>query len=165
MATIQLRVEKEWRVVANSLDAAGHPDKRGGNLDLQGGSKIVWEASPGPGWVAQYKVKFRDSARPSQTAWPFVDAQPADQVLRLNRGASVTLTTLGGGLECIKYDVEVESSSGGPGVTPEPLDPMIIIRPNKVAAASHQATDGVLFGVTCAVVGAAAGALLTALWT
>ena len=38
----------------------------------------------------------------------------------------------------------------------EPLDPMIIIRP------AQTSTDSVLFGVTCAVVGAVAGALAMA---
>lgn len=158
MATIELDVDNEWRVVAKSLDANNQNDKRGGNLDLPGGSQVVWKASSSPGWVEKYKVTFRDSANPATKVWPFAGTEPAGRILLLNRGqSSDPLTTLGNGQQIIKYDVEVETnaSPGNPGKKPEALDPMIVIRPASITA------DSVTLGVTCAVLGALAGAAVT----
>jgi len=173
VTTISIGVDRAWRVFATD---------KGGNRDLDGGTAITWDARihDSPGWVTKFKVTFKDSATGNPT-WPFtkkINGEDAPdnhfEVLELTLGMPKTFVTRNDGLKTVKYDVAADgdppsppSPPGSPGPPDKvlALDPTIIIRPNKVVEASHQATDGVLFGVTCAVVGAAAGALLTALWT
>lgn len=170
MHRIELAISGGPTVIARDPSLSGRR-QHGGNIGAKPGETISWQcASNGQ----SYLVRFFDFVS-KENVWPF--AEQADQTekdpdpppntpnppdikyLKVNSMTARSLTfnyPFG-----VKYVVAVERP--GPHVTP--LDPMIIIRPSQVVEASHQATDGVMFGVTCAVVGAAAGAALTALWT
>jgi hypothetical protein len=154
MTTIKLDVKKDWRVIVMSLDANGNDDKRGGNLDLPGGSEVSWKADSSPGWVDRYEVTFSELAKPNERIWPFADAKPVDQILKVPRGQTVTLTAAGNGQQVVKYDVRAEVNSAGQE-KPAPYDPVIIIRPGlrSIVAA----------GLPWALAGAALGAVVTAL--
>jgi hypothetical protein len=154
MTTIKLDAKKDWRVIVMSLDANGNDDQRGGNLDLLGGSEVSWQADSSPGWVDRYEVTFSDLANPTERIWPFADAAPVDQILKVPRGQTVTLTTAGNCPEVVKYSVRAEVNSGAPE-RPVPYDPVIIIRPGLRSIVAS--------GLPWAVAGAALGAVLTAL--
>jgi hypothetical protein len=131
---------------------------------------ITWEAMPpgGPGGPGGpdgpvYTAKFR-ILQDNADAWPFVqkangrDVAPPGYTGPLvlpytldgQKLRSVNLTTKSPGVP-VKYTVTAE-----PPAQIDALDPMIIIRPLSFAAVN------VAFGVSCAVLGAIAGALLTA---
>lgn len=156
MTTVKIDVGRGWRVFATD---------KGGNVDLVGGSDMSLVAATGHPWVTKYKITFKDSQTGNPT-WPFTKKVNGDdapdghtEVLELTPGGSITRTLRDGALRIIKYDVAVEGDPPGPETEALALDPTIIIRPNSLANYS------VLFGVTCAVLGAAAGALLTVLLT
>lgn len=168
MTTIrfQLKKSKGYIVEAKTIPTGGNdPDHRDGNLDLPDGTKITWKASPGgPGGPDKtvYTARFRN-LQSNAEAWPFVEkadgtgeAPPGytgPLVLPYgdagNKVSSVSLTTKALGFP-VKYVVSAE-----PSPTIDPLDPMIIIRPLSLAKVN------VAFGVTCAVLGAVTGALVT----
>lgn len=170
MTTIrfQLKKSKGFLVEAKTIPTGGNgPDHRDGNLDVPDGTTITWKASPGgPGdshKTAVYTATFRN-LEDNAAAWPFIEtADGKDKappgytgplVLPYDDGgnsvSSVSLTTKALGFP-VMYKVSAE-----PSQTIDSLDPMIIIRPQTVAAVN------VAFGVSCAVLGAVAGALITA---
>ena len=155
---LRLKASKEFQIEARTFPAGGsQPDQRKGNVDTIGGDKIVWEAQP-DGDVSLYTVHFFD-LRDGSATWPFVEledgtgAAPDGYVgpLTLKPRDLVTLTTKSIDLPA-KYEV---SASRTDNRKVDDLDPMIIIRPALLAK------DSALFGVTCAVLGAAVGALAT----
>ena len=167
MTTIrfQLKKSKGFLVEAKTIPTGGNGhDHRDGNLDIPDGTKITWEATPGGQDKTVYTAAFRN-LQSNVDAWPFVEtadgtglAPPGyagPLVLPYVRDgksvSSVTLTTKSLGFP-VKYTV-----AAGPPATIDPLDPMIIIRPQSLASSVN-----VAFGVSCAVLGAVAGALLTA---
>lgn len=166
MTTIrfQVRKSKGFLVEAKTIPTGGNgPDHRDGNLDVAAGTKITWQAASGGSDKTVYTAEFRD-LQSNAKAWPFNEmangqgvAPPGytgPLVLPYQDGgqevASVSLTTRALGFP-VKYLVTAE-----PKDKIDPLDPMIIIRPQSLAAVN------VAFGVSCAVLGAVAGALITA---
>jgi hypothetical protein len=164
MTTIRLQLKKSkgYLIEAKTIPSGGSsPDHRDGNLDVPDGTKISWEASPGGQDTTVYTATFRNLQN-NAVAWPFVEkadgtgTAPAGYtgplvlpfVLGGKDVSSVELTTKSPGVP-VKYTV-----TAGPPANIDPLDPMIIIRPQSLASVN------VAFGVTCAVLGAIAGALL-----
>lgn len=166
MTTIrfQLKKSKGYLIEAKTIPSGGSvPDHRDGNLDVPDGTKISWKASPGGPATPVYTATFRNLQN-NAVAWPFVEnangtgTAPAGYTGPLvlpfdlggNKVSSVELTTKSLGVP-VKYTVTAE-----PPANIDPLDPMIIIRPQSFAALN------LALGATCAVLGAIAGALLTA---
>jgi len=166
MTTVRFQVKrsKGSLVEAETIPTGGNgPDHRFGNLDVPDGTNITWQAASGGSGKTVYTAEFRD-LQSNARAWPFKEtadgkgAAPPGYtgplVLPYQDGgkdvASVSLTTKALGFP-VKYTVTAE-----PQDKIDPLDPMIIIRPQSLAASN------VAFGVSCAVLGAVAGALITA---
>lgn len=156
MATIELNTQLvESRIVIAYDASSGSSSNEGGNVEATSGDTIGWQCAD----VDQsFLVRFYRFDT-GGNVWPF--SQQPDKssggnnpvrYLRVNsktvKNRTVTST------RNVKYVVEVES---GPAALP--LDPMIIIR------SKNFLKDSVLFGVTCAVVGAFLGALLVTWWT
>lgn len=166
MTTIRLKVKRsrDFRVEAKTIPSGkDQPDQSDGNIELPGGAKIKWDAElGGNSTVSKYTVEFRHLTN-AGLVWPFVEkadgtgVAPPDYtgplvlpyVLNGEKRDNVELTTKSGGVTA-KYTVTAEPSD-----KIDALDPMIIIRPQFAAV-------NVAFGVSCAVLGAVAGALLTA---
>lgn len=151
MATIELDTisVKEWVVVAYDPTSSKR-SRKGGNVEAQPGDALGWQcAKAGQSFLVRF-YRFDTDL----DAWPF--SQQPDKTdpginpvryLRVNSKTTkwVNVTSP----VTLKYEVQDESGKA------EPLDPVIIIRPALVAA------DSVALGVTCAVLGAVAGALVT----
>ncbi len=152
MVTIELNTKRVNGSVVVACDPSGGAAKRrGGNIEAQPGDAIAWQCA---NEAQSFLVHFFRLDTDADT-WPF--SQPPDktgpgpnpvQYLRVNSKNAKTVNVTSP--VTIKYEVEDESGSA------EPLDPMIIIRPQAPA------TLNVAFGVSCAVLGAVAGALVAA---
>jgi hypothetical protein len=149
--------KKEYRVVARSLNNSGQDDGKLGNLFPEAQGQIKWTAK-GEGWIKKYKIRFSVPGS-SANIWPFTtlaDGSPVppgfDGPLAIQPNESITLTLSPNAPADIKYSVKAEANAGK---DVDDLDPMIIIRPKSMAR------DSTVLGVTCAVLGAMAGALLT----
>jgi hypothetical protein len=152
MATIELNIKRMNGPVVVAYDpGGGAASRKGGDIETQPGDVIAWQcANESQSFLVRF-YRFDTSA----DIWPF--SQPPDktgpgpnpvQYLRVNSKNAKTVNVTSP--VTIKYEVEDESGSA------EPLDPMIIIRPQAPA------TLNVAFGVSCAVLGAVAGALVAA---
>lgn len=164
METIELDTKRvnDWIVIAyDPIDTK--PSRKGGNIIVDPATKTCWQCKKAN---ESYLVWFYDYAT-GDPVWPFLPNPPPDPVttppvpgvtsyLRVNSKDPIerVLNTS----KAVKYYAMAEHRPAA-----EWLDPMIIVRPNNVVEPSHRATDSVMFGVTCAVLGAAAGALLMAL--
>jgi hypothetical protein len=154
MTTITLKiVPKNGRQVQAQAKKAGD----GGNAVLPAQGKIEWKASGSD----VYRVIFQDLDDGTANKWIFPFVGNDDGVFGPNNAPSLEVTGAGETRELrpdapanIKYMVYSTSSPNA-----DFLDPVIIIRQKSGAS------ESMLLGVTCAVLGAFAGALLTALWT
>jgi len=156
MATIELSTKTvKERIVIAYDPISSNKSRKGGDVEAQPGDTLGWQcANENQSFLVRF-YRF-DTGTDS---WPF-SQQPDKTVPGINpvrylkvdskktKWVNVTSPV------SLKYEVEVET-----GPAAEPLDPMIIIWPAVVS------TDRIVFGVTCAVLGAIAGALLTALWS
>lgn len=154
MATIELSTKKvrERVVIAYDPDS-GKNSRKGGDVEVQPGDALGWQcANEGQSFLVRF-YRFDTGTN----AWPF-SQQPdkqdpgIDPVRYLRVDSKTTKWVNVTSPVALKYEVQVES-----GPAAEPLDPMIIVRTAYVAR-----DGGVLLGVTCAVLGAAVGAL--AMW-
>lgn len=165
MTTIRFQVKqsKGFLVEAKTIPTGGNgPDHRDGNLDVPAGTKITWEAKTSGSDSTVYTATFRD-LQSGADAWPFIEradgqgVAPAGYVGPLvlpcdidgRSASSVKLTT-----RSLGFPVKYRVAAAPPGNIDD-LDPMIIIRPQSLASVN------LAFGVSCAVLGAIAGALLT----
>lgn len=156
MTTIGLKIDRA--VIAYDPHGSG-PGQHGGNVGVESGDTVGWQcANNGHSFLVRF-YRFGTT----EGIWPFegdadlieADPDPEKPVIEYLRVESTTVKTKRLNTEeTLKYEVKVER---GPDAVP--LDPTIIIRSKNLAQHS------VIFGVTCAVLGAVAGALLTALWT
>lgn len=161
MAVIQIDTEqspapKQYRVVVKSLDVTGQDDGKLGNVTPEPQGQINWKAK-GPGWIRNYQIYFSVPGTQGYI-WPFTTLANGDPVppafagpLEIEPNKAITLTLISNAPEDIKYSAK---ATANPGKDVDDLDPMIIIRPK------FMARDGTTLGVTCAVLGAAAGALV-----
>lgn len=153
MATIELSTKQvNDRIVVAYDPQADKASRKGGDVETTTGDTLGWQcANESQSFLVRF-YRFDTDA----DIWPFSQAPDKSgtgpnpiRYLRVNskntRWVNVTSTFT------MKYAVEVEA-----GPAAEPLDPMIIIRQTQVAALD------VPLGVTCAVLGAVVGALLTA---
>lgn len=154
MTTITLKIgNSKVRQVQAQTKKTGD----GGNAILPAQGAIEWKASGND----VFRVIFQDLNEEAKNKWIFPFVGHDDGVFGPNNAPSLEVTGAGktrvlkdDAPASIKYEVYSTSDS-----STDHLDPVIIIRPRSIAK------DSMLFGVTCAVVGALAGALLTALWT
>jgi hypothetical protein len=159
MHKVELRMlmSGPFRIEAESF-VNGNPDQRKGNVDTLNGRRFQWTAQSDP-TLLRYVVTFRRLSD-GLTVWPFREnadgtgTAPANYVgpLTLTPGAAVSLTTKKIDWP-VKYEVTATRSDGD---NVDVLDPVIIIRP------ARNLEMDVALGVTCAVIGAIAGA--TATW-
>jgi|GEM_PF-3113646 len=168
MTTIRLGLKKpaEFQIEAKTIPTGGSgPDYREGNVETQGGTAITWKAKlGGTNEASKYTVTFRD-LRNGDPVWPFVEYADGTGVAPQNylgplvlpygpgNDKSVSLTTRSLDVAA-KYVVIAEPPGNA---TIDDLDPIIIIRQQS------SGTSNVALGVTCAVLGAVGGALVTAL--
>jgi len=162
MAVIRIDTErssakKEYRVVAQSLNVSGQDDGKLGNLFPDPQGQITWTAR-GEGWVKKYRIRFSVPGGQGYI-WPFTTLVGGGQVpagydgpLEIEPNKTETLTLNPAAPPDIKYAVKAEVNQGK---EVDDLDPMIIIRPKFMARESTS------LAVTCAVLGAVAGALIT----
>jgi len=157
MNTIELDTKKvKERIVIAYDPGSSNPSRKGGDLMVDAGNSIYWQCKNAN---ESYLVWFYDFTT-GAPVWPFAPSPPPDPVtnppvpgvtsyLRVNSKSAIerVLNTS----QDVKYYALAEHET-----TAEWLDPMIIIRPAQIAS------DSVLFGVTCAVAGAIAGALAMA---
>ncbi|MDP2325980.1 MAG: hypothetical protein Q8N51_18415, partial [Gammaproteobacteria bacterium] len=133
-------------------------DHRQGNLDVEEGEEVIWEANGANEAAKAFSVLFYrlDNGKP---IWPFTTLKdggtvpPAGYIgpLDLASGESTpALKTLAGAGK-VKYEVAAEERTGDPKI--DKCDPMIIIRPPVFSKA--------LFGSICVLLGAFGGAALT----
>ena len=158
MHKVELRLlpSGPFRIEAESF-VNGNSDQRKGNVDTLNGRRFQWTAQNDLN-VLRYVVTFKRLSD-GLAVWPFKEnadgtgTAPANYVgpLSLTPGASVSLTTRKFDWP-VKYEVTATRSDGA---NVDVLDPVIIIRPAKTLEMD------VAFGVTCAVVGAIAGAAAT----
>lgn len=159
MGTITIRttaISDTWRRICITQAPGG----KDGNLPVNRNATIAWKASEDG---ESFRVFFFDLDSPDIPIWPFregsgghpqdgLDDQQRPYLLVNNQAKPRKLKS--DAPIAIKYDVVAVNPANA-----DTLDPVIIIRHNSLAR------EGVLLGVTCAVLGAAAGALLVALWT
>lgn len=154
MTTITLKIgHKKVRQVQAHTKQAGD----GGNAVLPVQGKIEWKTSGND----VYRVIFKDLNDSATNKWIFPFVGIDDGVFGSNNAPSLEVTGAGktrvlraDAPANIKYEVYSTSEPSA-----DPLDPVIIIRQKNLAR------ESVALGVTCAVLGAVAGALLTAWWT
>lgn len=152
MATIELNTKRVNRPVVVAYDpTGGAASRKGGDIETQPGDVLAWQCA---NESQSFLVRFYRFDTGADT-WPFSQApdktDPGPNPVRYLRVNSKNPKKVNvNSPVTIKYEVADESGSA------EPLDPMIIIRPQALAAVN------VAFGVSCAVLGAVAGALLTA---
>lgn len=155
MTTIKLDVKPITPPRSRQVQASAKQIGDGGNVKLPPGAEIVWTANGND----VFRVIFQDldKSPPHNWIFPFegsddgpfgTDNAPSLEVKHTAGGTKTVLSA--GAPENIKYCVYSTSNTDA-----IPLDPMIVIRPALVAA------DSVILGVTCAVLGAVAGALAT----
>lgn len=151
MKTIGLKVGRA--VIAYDPDYSG-PGQHGGNVGVEQGDTLGWKCeNNGHAFLVRfYRFGTTDGI------WPFEEeADVVEGGIKYLEVRSTTVTTKTLNTEeTLKYEVKLVRPNEA---NVAPLDPTIIIRSKNLAKHS------VLFGVTCAVIGAIAGALLTALWT
>lgn len=155
----------------NEIIAVGNGVQQGGHVIVEPGERIDWKnLTPNSGGRV-FLVSFYDWTLGTKVpVWPF-KGQTLPPGLQCQGPASVPWLRVPGsgvrtdvdvapGTLLLKYDVHVEGVGGGnacaPDATITPLDPAIIIR-------TRSSGVNVAFGVTCAVLGAVAGALAVAL--
>jgi hypothetical protein len=157
MNTIELDTKKAKEQIVIAYDPSSSKlSRKGGDVVVDTGNTIHWQCKNSN---ESYLVWFYDFTT-GAPVWPFAPSPPPDPVtsppvpgvtsyLRVDSKSAIArvLTTS----QNVKYYAMAEHD-----MTAEWLDPMIIIRP------AQASTDSVLFGVTCAVVGAVAGALAMA---
>jgi hypothetical protein len=154
MTTITFKiVPKNGRQVQAQAKKAGD----GGNAVLPAQGTIEWKASGSD----VYRVIFQDLNDGATNKWIFPFVGNDDGVFGPNNAPSLEVTGAGK-TKALKADAPanikyVVYSTSNPNA--DFLDPVIIIRQKS------NANDGVALAVTSAVLGAFAGALLTALWT
>lgn len=154
MTTIKLAVMPIAPPRTRQIQASAKDAGDGGNAELPPGAEIVWTASGND----VFRVIFQDLDKsPPDWIFPFEgqhdgpfgpDNAPSLKVQHTPGGTKRVLSA--GAPENIKYSVYSTSETDA-----IPLDPMIVIRPVSMAR------DSVALGVTCAVLGAVAGALVT----
>jgi hypothetical protein len=170
MATIKLDLVKSKgrHVVAQTLSGpGGTATSKKGSVDLLAGNKIWWECDNSPGWLDRYEVRFRDHSSGSAT-WPFKEngdgtgTAPLGYLgpLILKKNSHVEVTTITGAPNLVAYDAIAfrDNDPQNPDPDVDALDPMIIIRPTAYQSSTF---NWVPLAVVSAVIGAAAGALLT----
>jgi hypothetical protein len=151
MATIKLTVRNsKVRQVRGNAGLAND----GGSAVLPPQSSVTWQAQGND----EFRVVFFDLA---QQAWIFPFDGIDDGVFGPQNapslkvtGAGVTKTLKAGAPVDIKYEAYCTTETNA-----DPLDPMMIIRPSSTV--SSESLSCVSVGVVSAVIGAAAGALLT----
>ncbi len=166
MSFIRLQINPALRMVF----AVGN-GVPGGNVLIDRHEIVEWRNGQPPNNRRVFLVRFFNwSGTNRNPIWPFANGSvaqnqqcvDADGVrwLRVADGPLKPALDPNLDLEFLEYKVFVEAEGGTINCIRdadiEPLDPMIIIR-NKSGAAS----DSVILGVTCAVLGAVAGALAT----
>lgn len=156
MATIELDTKKvKDRAVIAYDPSSDKRSRKGGDVEATTGDTLGWQcAHEGQSFLVRF---FRFDT--GTNTWPFSqnpdkEDPGVDPVRYLRVNSKVTKWVNVASPVMVKYEVQVES-----GPAAEPLDPMIIIRPARIA------TDLVPVGVTCAVLGAIAGAVLIRLWS
>jgi hypothetical protein len=154
MTTITLKIRS---TKVRQVQAHTKKDGDGGNTVLPPQGTVEWKASGGD----VFRVIFQDLNDGATNKWIFPFVGNDDGVFGPNNAPSLEVTGAGktrvlraDAPASIKYEVHSTSESSA-----DSLDPVIIIRQKNLAR------ESVLLGVTCAVLGAFAGALLTALWT
>lgn len=150
MTTITLKIRNSK---VRQVQAVAKKDDDGGNAVLLPQGSIEWKATGSD----VFRVIFFDLDK-EDWVWPFEGND--DGVFGPHNAPSLEVTGAGktrvlrsDAPPNIKYAVHAASVSNA-----DPLDPMIIVRPP-----STTASDGVLLGTVCAVLGAAAGAAAYAL--
>jgi len=166
MAVIALNL----RPPHNEITAVGN-GVAGGHVWVERIETIDWKNQTPTGASREFLVSFFDWTLGQKTPiWPFDSANlPAGSTcigpdaktwLRVPAAGVKTQLAVGASTLLVKYDVHVGTVGAGSACVPDasitPLDPAMIIRPRTSAV-------NVAFGVTCAVLGAVAGALVTAL--
>jgi hypothetical protein len=166
MAVIALNL----RPPHNEITAVGN-GVAGGHVWVERIETIDWKNQTPTSARRDFLVSFFDWTMGQKTPiWPFDSAGlPAGSTcvgpggttwLRVPASGVKTRLSVAAQISLIKYDVHVGTVGAGSACVPDPavppLDPAMIIRPQTSAV-------NVAFGVTCAVLGAVAGALVTAL--
>lgn len=145
MTTIKLKV-KQTKSKAVEAEAGS-----AGNIIVSPGTGIDWQGTGSH----DYRVTFRDLDTGAHI-WPFSAPSAVGSPPALTVGQGTVSTQLKSELPpSIKYEVEAVDSADV-----DALDPMIIIRPLATPVSSN---DDVTLGVVAAVVGAIAGAAITAM--
>jgi len=150
-------------VTARKNEVTQAPGGKNGNLPVSPNASIAWRAGV-PGEV--FQLFFYDLESPGTAFWPFIEVGPQghppdgyagpgthENPYLLVGNPAKPRKLKGDAPDAIKYDVVAMNPIGV-----DRLDPVIIIRPNSLAR------DSVLLGVTSAVLGAVAGAAVTALF-
>lgn len=143
----------------------------GGNVLVDSNELLEWRNGQPPTNRRVFLIRFFNWSGVNRSpVWPFADGA-VDQSQQCVDADGVRWLRLGDAnlkpafdptlnLEYLEYKVHVEAASSTitclRDTSIEPLDPMIIIR-NR----SGTSSSSVMLGVTCAVLGAAAGALAT----
>lgn len=150
MTTITLKIRNSK---VRQVQAQARKTGDGGNAVLPPQGTIQWKASG----TDVFRVIFQDLDDTATNRWVFPFVGPDDGAFGPNNAPSLEVTGAGktrvlkpDAPASIKYEVFSTSESGA-----DSLDPMIIVRPASIAA------DSALLGVTCAVLGAVAGAAIT----
>jgi hypothetical protein len=166
MAVIILNI----RPPRNEVTAVGN-GLSGGHVIVDPGERLDWKNVTASSMRREFLVAFYDDSQGTKVpVWP-IDGQttPAGSTCT-GPGGTTWLRVPASGVQCrlaatslpsfLKYDVHVAALGVGSPCAPDTvfvsLDPMIIIK-------TRSSGISVAFGVTCAVLGAIAAALLTAL--
>lgn len=149
MAKITLTVHNSK---VRQVRARVNNDKDGGNAVLPRQDTVDWQANG----ADEFRVVFHDLDHydPNTGIWPFEGGDdgpfgPSNLPSLKVTGGGKTRVLKPDAPRNIKYEVYCTS-----GADADPLDPMIIIRPSSFS-------DSVVLGVSCAVLGAITGALVT----
>lgn len=122
--------------IANSKIDISDGTKKGGNVRSNSGQRVLWEVDP---TVAKFDLEFAkigdgDGSVDIQSDWPFAgaSAQPnnaVDEFLCKVTGATKFVGRLANDAGVYKYSVKVTPVAPNPQAPP--LDPIIIIEPQK----------------------------------